>query len=38
MSGLARMADEAGIDFLLPIARWKAMAAIPIIRARLSRP
>ena len=20
---LARMADEAGIDFLLPIARWK---------------
>lgn len=36
---LAQMADAAGIEFLLPIARWTAgMAARPISRAIRSRP
>jgi hypothetical protein len=36
---LAQMADDAGIEFMLPIGRWKAaMAATPTTRGRPSRP
>ena len=34
---LAQLADEAGIEFMLPIGRWKVMAAILIIRGRHGR-
>jgi dimethylsulfone monooxygenase len=35
---LARMADEAGIDFILPIGRWKGYGGIPISMAKPLRP
>ena len=35
---LAQMADAAGLEALVPIGRWRAMAVRPISRAARSRP
>ena len=31
---LARMPDETGLDFMLPVGRWKGYGGDPTIRAR----
>jgi hypothetical protein len=31
---LAQMADQAGIEFMLPIGRWKGYGGTPITKAR----
>ena len=35
---LARMADDAGIEFMLRVGRWKGYAATPTTRAKRWRP